>query len=270
MSKIEWTDKTWNPVTGCSKISEGCKNCYAERMSKRLSGRFGYPEDSPFKVTLHPDKLGEPLKWKKPQMIFVVSMGDLFHEEVPDEFIYNVFRTMAKAHWHTFQVLTKRPRRARNIISRIRGHFVDRLEHVWLGVTAENQEAANDRIPILLDIPAAKKFVSIEPMLGPIDLTLDGLIFEDCRCCYGSGSFRIDGPDVDICNNCQGSGKLNDSWIDWVIVGGETGPGARLMNSDWARSIRDQCKDAGVPFFFKQLSKKQPIPDDLMIKEFPD
>jgi protein gp37 len=213
-SKIEWTEKTWNPITGCTKISEGCKHCYAERMSKRLAGRCGYDKDEPFKVTYHPDKLDEPLRWRKPSKIFVCSMGDLFHEGVDDGFLCRIFDVMAVAEHHTFLILTKRPNRMREFFARcVHGNF----QNIWLGVTAENQQRADERIPILLQIPAAKRFVSVEPMLGPIELRLVG-----------------------------GPGDL-----DWVICGGETGPGARPMHPDWVRSLRDQCVRAGTPFFFK-------------------
>jgi protein gp37 len=253
-TKIEWTDQTWNPVTGCTKISEGCAHCYAERMSKRLAGRCGYPEASHnFDVTLHPDRLDEPLHWRKPRRVFVVSMGDLFHEDIPDSFILEVFRVMGRQNTrqHTFQVLTKRPGRMKEWISE---YIVDRdgkpdpFPNIWLGVTAENQERANERIPTLLQIPAAVRFVSVEPMLGPVDLS---------EWINPQGATARDDP-------------ARYSLLDWVICGGESGPDARPMHPDWARSLRDQCQMAGVPFFMKQMSKKAPIPDDLMIREYPN
>ena len=217
-TKIEWAvnpdgskGETWNPVTGCTPISEGCQNCYAKRMSKRLAGRCGYPAYDPFQVTLHPDRLDEPLKWKKPRRVFVCSMGDFFHQDVPFEFIAQVWQTMNNAQQHIFMVLTKHPERMAKFISRLGWDIHD---NVWLGVTAENQKRADERIPILLQIPAVVRFVSVEPMLEPVNLA-----------------------------NC---GK-----IDWVICGGETGPGARPMHPDWVRNLRDQCQNAGVPFFFK-------------------
>lgn len=231
-SKIDWTDRVWNPVTGCTKISEGCKNCYAERMSKRLAGRAGYPAGDPFKVTLRRDRLEEPLRWKKPRKIFVCSMADLFHDDVTMGFISRVFSTIRRCPQHTFIMLTKRPARM--------GEAVDAcvsgtLPNLWLGVTAENQETADLRIPILLKIPAAKRFVSIEPMLGPVDLY------------QWLPDFTAD-QDTSAAAIHRGEEK----GLDWVICGGESGPGARPMHPDWARSLRDQCKDANVPFFFKQ------------------
>ena len=252
-TKIEWAHSVWNPITGCTPISEGCTNCWAKRMAQRLKGRFGYPQEDPFKVTFHPDRLNQPMKWKKPRMIFCCSMGDLFHENVRDytgqnmpswEVVWDVFHHMNKAPWHTYLLLTKRPENALNFWkSWVKNS--DQLSHIWLGVTAENQKRADERIPILLKIPAAKRFVSIEPMLAPIySLPL-----------YLTNKYEIH-PD------CKGS-------LDWVIVGGETGPGARPLHPDWVRSIRDQCHRAGVPFFMKQMSKKESIPDDLMIREYP-
>lgn len=261
-TKIEWAEETWNPVTGCSPISEGCRNC-SERMSKRLAGRCGYPADDPFRVTLHPHKLDEPLKWKKPRRVFVCSMGDLFHEDVPDEFIARIWGIMAKCLNHTFQVITKRPHRMMEWLSRVKdwegwkthngeppnvyggsgiivGYNMWPLPNVWLGVTAENQQMADERIPILLETPAAVRFVSVEPMLGPVDLIsndyLGGCI--NCEVC-------LDNPKT--CIN-----RAQDRKIDWVICGGESGHGARPMHPEWVRSLKDQCQEAGVPFFFKQ------------------
>lgn len=167
-TKISWCDKTWNPITGCTKCSPGCVNCYAERMSKRLAGRCGYPKENPFAVTFHPDKLQEPMKWHKPSRIFVCSMGDLFHEQVKDEWIDAVFMTMDLSRRHTFMILTKRPERMREYLSG-RTHIIRMvypLPNVWLGVTVENQEQADKRIPFLLDTPAAKRFVSVERCWG--------------------------------------------------------------------------------------------------------
>ncbi len=221
-TKIEWATETWNPVTGCTKVSEGCQNCYAERMAKRLAGRYGYPKDDPFRVTLHPNRLEQPLKWRKPRRIFVCSMGDLFHDDVPVPFLVDVFDVVYKCPQHTFIFLTKRPENLKWL--RINGPIVgaEPLSNVWLGVTAENQKTADERIPILLRISAAVKFVSVEPMLGPMVL---------CRWIARDG-FR--------------------KGLNWVICGGESGPGARPMHPDWARGLRDQCQTAGVPFFFKQ------------------
>ncbi len=246
MTKIEWVrnkdglqGKTWNPVTGCTKVSEGCKNCYAERMAKRLAGRYGYPKDDPFKVTLHLDRLGQPLRWRKPTTIFVCSMSDLFHEDVPFEFVDEVLYAVKRCPQHTFLLLTKRPKRMYEYVERV--ELVDwPLDNAWLGVTAENQEMADKRIPILLQMPAAKRFVSVEPMLGPVDLSyfLPKTPFKDCK------------EELKPWYNAHGP--------NWIIVGGETGPGARPMNPDWARGLRDQCQDANVPFFFKQWGEYSP------------
>ena len=222
-SKIEWTDATWNPVTGCSKISPGCKHCYAERMAKRLRA-MGQPKyRNGFAVTSHPDALDAPLGWKRPRRIFVNSMSDLFHADVGDDFIRAVFDAMEQADWHQYQVLTKRPGRVVDLedTGLLRG-TLPWPAHIWLGVSVESADYAH-RIDLLRQTGAAVKFLSLEPLLGPLpDLKLDG--------------------------------------VDWVIAGGESGPGARPMQADWARDIRDQCGAAGVPFFFKQwggASKKR-------------
>jgi protein gp37 len=260
-TKIEWADATWNPITGCTKISPGCQNCYAERMAKRLAGRCGYPADEPFKVTLHPDRLDQPLKWKKPRTVLVSFMGDLFHEDAPDKYIIDCLSIMAEAWQHTFIILTKRPARMKDIIAHetvandvwlqtSRGVNAEPspwpLPNIWLGVTAENQEQADKRIPILLQIPAVVRFVSVEPMLGPVDLTqidIGGNVWinsltGDCKSYHPYG----------------GMWKITESKnkLDWVICGGETGPGARPMHPDWVRGLRDQCQASGTPFFFKQ------------------
>ena len=208
-SAIEWTESSWNPVTGCTKISAGCAHCYADRMARRLHA-MGQPNyRNGFEVTCHPDALELPLKWKKPQMIFVNSMSDLFHKAVPAEFIGEIFFTMNQARWHTFQILTKRADRLRQLAPHLKW-----TPNVWMGVTVESAKHAN-RIDDLRATGAKVKFLSLEPLLGSL-------------------------PD------------LNLSGIDWVIVGGESGPKARRMQAEWARDIRDQCVAAGVPFFFKQ------------------
>lgn len=208
-SGIEWTETTWNPVTGCTKISPGCKNCYAERMSHRLQamGQPNYRDG--FKVTLHERMLPLPLEWKKPQMIFVNSMSDLFHKDVPTPFIKKTFDVMSRASWHTFQVLTKRSDRFREIEETLKIP-----KNVWLGVSVECEDYLY-RIDDLRETHAPIKFLSLEPLIGP----LPGL--------------NIDG-------------------IDWAIVGGESGPGARPMKEQWVRDIRDACLTSQVPFFFKQ------------------
>ena len=242
-SKIEWTEKTWNVVTGCTKISEGCKHCYAERMSKRLAGRCGYDKDEPFKVTLHPDKLDEPLRWRKPSKIFVCSMGDLFHEDVGFDVIRRIWAVMTTARQHTYMILTKRPERMKQFFKWMQKQefkVETSWDNIWLGVTAENQQRADERIPILLQIPAAKRFVSVEPMLGPVDLL----------------NLKYDNDILDTLAGEYLSTDGSESYVpwdklDWVICGGETGQGARPMHPDWVRSLRDQCQQAGTPFFFK-------------------
>ena len=208
-SKIEWTESTWNPVTGCTKISIGCRNCYAERFALRLKAAGSRNYANGFSVTLHPHLLRMPLRWKQPHTIFVNSMSDLFHRNVPFDFISQIFGVMATASHHRFQVLTKRSGRMLQL-----SHSLPWPENVWMGVTVED---ANCRLRIdhLRQTPAVIKFISFEPLLGPI-------------------------PNV----NLEG--------IDWVIVGGESGPNARLMKREWAADIRDQCLAARVPFFFKQ------------------
>jgi len=232
-TRIEWADAVWNPVTGCSKVSPGCKNCYGERFARRLAGRFGYPADEPFRVTLHHDRLREPFGWRKP---FVISMSDLFHPEVPDRFIAAVFGVMAQCPQHRFMVLTKRPERMLEWFEWVepRRAWPWPMSHVWLGVSAENQEYADRRIPLLLQVPAAVRFVSVEPILGPVNL--GRLVW-----------FKEGFSDPDFQDRVLGRRRL-----DWVICGSETGPGARPANPDWVRSLRDQCVAANVPFFFKR------------------
>ncbi len=251
-TKIEWVDYSWNPTSGCTPVSEGCQNCYARRMANRLRGRFGYPEDEPFRVTLHSAKLKEPLRWKKPRRVFVCSMGDLFHPDVPFEFIVAVFRVMTKCAQHTFMILTKRPNRVKAfyVQSSVSAPWAQKVcENIWVGVTAENQQAADERIPILLQIPAAVRFVSCEPLLGPVDLEL--------YLPYTSSRYKEDwhrnGYHV-----LRLSKGINQGTLDWVICGGETGPGARPMHPDWVRSLRDQAVDADVPFFFKSWGEYIP------------
>lgn len=208
-SAIEWTEATWNPVTGCSKVSPGCKHCYAERLANRLRAMGMHRYRNGFEVTLQEDQLDLPRRWKAPRLIFVNSMSDLFHEKVPTEFIQRVFATMEACPQHTFQVLTKRSRRLREL-----GPHLAWCRNIWMGVSVENARYL-DRIADLQATPAATRFLSLEPLLGP------------------PGELPLDG-------------------IHWVIVGGESGPGARPMRPEWARSVRRQCRSAGVPFFFKQ------------------
>lgn len=250
-SKIEWTDRVWNTVTGCSKISPGCDNCYAERMSKRFAETWGLPADDPFKVTLYPERLEQPLRWTKPSKVFVCSMADLFHDDVSFEFTHEIWDVMKSCPQHTFLVLTKRPEKMKEALERI--YSLQRFgwakgfwNHVWLGVTAENQEQADKRIPILLQISAAKRFVSVEPMLSEVKI------------------LNYLGEEVKW--NCHGDEISRRTSLDWVICGGESGPGARPMHPDWARSLRDQCKSAGVPFFFKQWGEWAECPPEFQHK----
>lgn len=251
-SKIEWTDETWNPVTGCSHVSDGCRHCYAERLDRRqmMPGRKdGFREwtapNAEYNVRLHPERLEWPLRWKKPRRVFVCSMADLFHERVSDEFICDVFEAMEKATHHTFQVLTKRPERMRDLL--VGGKVLSGIgppKNIWWGVSAEDQKTFDERVPLLLQTPAAVRFVSLEPLLGPIDV--DGAIWPGCVLTKEQHD-----------EHCDGGMFCDERNLDWVIVGGESGPGARPMHPDWVRSIRDQCVGAGVPFFFKQWGQYQ-------------
>lgn len=273
MTKIEWTDKVWNPLAGCSKVSAGCRNCYAEKMAKRLVAMgqdkyTGTVDERGLwtgKINLDEQALTLPLRTKKPTRFFVNSMSDLFHENVPDEWITRIFEVMYRAEQHTFQILTKRPKRMMEYLTSSITKKVYPglpLPNVWLGVSVENQRAADERIPLLLQTPADVRFLSCEPLLGPVDLSRwmaqPPFYMADCeKCGYIASSQYFSGGDEDIiCPKCYNSvcadGPAYDSKIDWVIVGGESGPNARPMHPDWARSLRDQCEGAGVPFFFKQ------------------
>lgn len=207
-SAIEWTDATWNPVTGCTKVSPGCKHCYAERFAERFRGVQGHPFEQGFDLRLWPERLEQPLRWRASRRIFVNSMSDLFHPDVPDAFILRVFEVMEEASHHQFQVLTKRPERALELAPRLVWP-----QNVWMGTSVESQPYTR-RIDKLRNIPAHVRFLSCEPLLGPLSLDLAG--------------------------------------IHWVIVGGESGPGARPMRPEWVTSIRDQCREVDVAFFFKQ------------------
>lgn len=257
MTKIEWTEKTWNPIVGCSKVSPGCANCYAERMAKRLQamGKPGYYEVVNERghwtgnVNLRYDLLDAPLHWRKPRMVFVNSMSDLFHPDVPDEFIAQVWAMMLSANWHTYQILTKRPERMAALIPNLffnAGTGEPYISpNIWLGVSVENQQAADERIPLLLQTPAAVRFVSCEPLLGKLHIA-DWLTER-----YGCGGEPANAG----CVEC--GWQLNK--LGWVIVGGESCPDARPMHPDWARSLRDQCQAEGVPFFFKQWGEWLPV-----------
>lgn len=238
-SAIEWTDATWNPVTGCSKVSPGCAHCYAAALAPRLArmGQRGYtelpwtPENAAVNVMLHVDRLAMPLRWTRPRRIFVNSMSDLFHELVPDEFIDQVFAVMAMAQQHTFQVLTKRPERMRAWAQGWEDETAPwPLPNVWLGTSVENQTWADRRIPELVATPAAVRFLSCEPLLGPVE--------------FSDVTGRSDAV-------TQWGRKALDG-IGWVIVGGESGPDHRPVDPAWVRSIRDQCEAVDVPFLFKQ------------------
>lgn len=269
-TKIDWCDEVWNPITGCTKITAGCKNCYAKRMAQRLKGRFGYPEDDPFKVTFHLDRLYKPLKWKNPRRVFVCSMGDLFHDEVSEHVLDSIWSMMWTCLYlgynpypgHIFQILTKRPQNAFNYLNSIniknyrlawaynsvncseagdamfdQTYYTSSKPHprIWLGVSISTQEDADNFIPILLKTPAAVRFVSIEPQLKHIFLK---------RYIYK---------------------------LDWVICGAESGTKKRPFNEDWAKFLKDQCLKANIPFFYKQNSKeKMPMLDNKVWNEFPN
>ena len=252
-SKIEWTDATWNPITGCSKVSPGCARCYAERVSLRFRHSLApwTPENAQDNVQLHPERLDQPLRWRRPRRVFVNSMSDLFHELVPDDYIASVFDIMGASPQHQFQVLTKRPERMSEwfeVMCAASAHPIWPLPNVWLGVSVENQRWADQRIPLLVQTPAAVRFLSCEPLLKPLDLT----------------------------------DHLNG--VDWVIVGGESGPGARPIAIEWVRDLIEQCRSAQTPIFVKQLgtawSKAEGAedrkggdwdewPEDLRIREYP-
>lgn len=269
-TRIEWCTKVWNPVTGCTKVSSGCKNCFAARMAKRLAGRCGYPADDSFRVTLHPDRVDIPLRWRKPQRVFVNSMSDLFHDDVPTEFIYRVFAVMAEASQHTFLILTKRPKRMMELLTRptiandvwlqtSRGVTAEPspwpLPNVWLGVSVEDQ-SQDQRIRHLLATPAAVRFVSYEPALGPLNPTRVACSRwpHDAPGPAEAGMFDALTGERWALQHGQEVGRHRDPQIptlDWIIAGGETGPGARPAHPDWFRSLCDQGAAAGVPFFFK-------------------
>lgn len=267
-SKIEWTETTWNPITGCSKVSDGCTNCYIERtppfrMAGRRFDKWGIGGTTG--VSLHPERLEQPLRWRKPRRVFVNSLADLFHDEVTDQFVAEVFAVMALAPRHTFQVLTKRHARLRSLLNTARfatlvANRISKrdpyyrqpslpLPNVWVGVSVENQLWADIRIPALLETPAAVRWLSMEPLLGPVDLADDWLA--------GLPERR--------------------NWLDWIVVGGESGNGARPMELAWAEALTRRCQDAGVPVFVKQLGSRwgknhhdiEDFPESLRVREYP-
>jgi len=213
-SRIEWTDATWNPVRGCTKVSPGCANCYAETFAERFRGVPGHPYEQGFDLRLVPEKLQDPLAWQRPRLVFVNSMSDLFHKEVPDDYILAVASVMRRANWHTYQVLTKRSERlAQMLAGPLRSMAAE--PHIWWGVSVENRKHGLPRIEHLRSTPAAVRFLSVEPLLEDL-------------------------------------GRVDLGGIHWMIVGGESGPGARPLRAEWVRRLRDQALRAGVPFFFKQ------------------
>ena len=292
-SKIEWTEATWNPITGCSVVSPGCTNCYAMKLAgtrlRHHPSREGLTRDSKAgpvwtgEVRFNEQWLDQPLRWKRPRMIFVCAHGDLFHENVPDEWIDRVFAVMVLAPQHNFQVLTKRSARMRDCLNdpavrdRIETLAFDWLDtnagrdtaedwwrteppwplpNIWLGVSVEDQARADERIPDLLDTPAAVRWISAEPLLGDVDL----------GCVPRPVGWPV--PLDDVSDGIDPLFHVR-AHLDWVICGGESGPRSRPTNPRWFRDLRDQCAAAGVPFFMKQMTKKGPIPDDLMVREWP-
>ena len=262
MTKIEWTDETWNPVTGCTKVSQGCKNCYAETIAKRFWGDRKFTD-----VQCHPERLDIPLRWKKPRMIFVNSMSDLFHPDVPKCFIDQVLEIIAATPQHTYQVLTKRPEL---MMDKLYGYDSDcparelgggdYLPNLWLGVSVEDQKTTNERIPWLLKTPAAVRFVSYEPALGHVDFT---------------GALGFSYQEIYIEDDVPYEMRVIVPPVNWVIVGCESGQSARHADIEWFRSVRDQCTAAGVPFFLKQMMidgklVKTPELDGRVWAEYPE
>lgn len=284
-SKIEWTEETWNPVTGCTRVSDGCDHCYIERTMPFRTQHRKFNDDgigATTGVKLHSERLHKPLRWRKPRRVFVNSLSDLFHDEVPDRFVAEVFAVMSLAPQHTFQLLTKRHARMRSLL---RSHAFwtafsaamlgrrqpgmpisydadgPHLRNVWVGVSVENQQWADIRIPALLDTPAAVRWISAEPLLGPVDL----------HNCSG-----VDAIEQDWTGGPGGGSGTPHPLLSWVVVGGESGPGARPMELDWARTIVRNCQDAGVPVFCKQLGSRwgrehhdiDQFPEDLRVREY--
>ncbi|MBQ0855744.1 phage Gp37/Gp68 family protein (plasmid) [Streptomyces sp. BH-SS-21] len=273
---IEWTDSTWNPTTGCEKISDGCTNCYAATFAERWRGIPGHHFEAGFDITLRPERLRLPMTWRTPRRIFLDSMSDLFHQDISDTYIAQVFAMMALTSRHTYQVLTKRHARMKALLSRAtfwhqvaeqgREHFAgcqeewlaagamlggEPLPNVWLGVSVEDQRWADIRIPALLGTPAHTRFLSCEPLLGPVWIA--DHIWQACPCCEGESHDEACARCAD--QRCE-SGHIRR--LDWVIAGGESGPGARPLHPDWIRSLRDQTRGRNVPFFFKQWGDHAP------------
>jgi protein gp37 len=304
-SKIEWTDATWNPVTGCTKVSDGCDNCYADTFAERWRGVPGHHFEQGFDVQLRPERLRVPLSWQKPRKIFVDSMFDLFHKDIPDWYIAEVFAVMAVARRHIFQIPTKRHGRMRSLLSSAR--FADLfaaahinltatlparhravagpcpglpLENVWLGVSAENQPWWDIRVPVLLRTPAAVRFVSAEPLLGPITMIGGGTVMRRVDAIPDPPEDEYGEPECQD-HGCVRCGRC--SFLDWVIVGGESGHHARPMEIGWAQAIVGQCQASGVPVFMKQLGRElgrelgagakggdwDRWPADLRVRQFP-
>ena len=300
-SHIEWTDATWNIITGCTLVSEGCRHCYAAKLaatrlanppSRKGLARQNAKGEYKFtgEVRFNEQWLDQPLRWKRPRKIFVCAHGDLFHEGVSDDWLDQVFAVMALCPQHVFQVLTKRPERMRayfagGALNRVWNaavaldcqHHVANdevgsfllpadpknptwpLPNVWLGTSVEDQERADERIPVLLDTPAAVRWISAEPLLGPVDLqSIKIACPNDPADCCGGQAYDDVLNRTTTCRACEGPEVWNGPRLDWVVVGGESGAGARPMHPDWARSLRDQCKDAGVPFLFKQWGSNEP------------
>ncbi|MHA4819452.1 DUF5131 family protein [Streptomyces aculeolatus] len=287
-SKIEWTDATWNPVTGCTKVSPGCDNCYAETFAERWRGVPSHHFENGFDVTLRPERLQQPESWRKPRRIFVNSMSDLFHEKIPDSFIAEVFATMARTPQHTYQVLTKRHGRMRSLLSRpsfrdnlaaVSPHWP--LPNVWLGVSVEDQKWADVRIPALLATPAAVRFVSAEPLLGPIDLygpIVPGRGRPKLTYWLTGRPYWDESKATTTSTGLTMAPLSTGPRIDWVIVGGESGPGARPMDLAWTELIADQCRGSEVAVFIKQLGSRwgkhhkdiHQFPPGLQVREYPE
>jgi len=291
-TNIEWTNRTWNPIVGCSRVSEGCRNCYAERMAgtrlkhtERYKGLTKPGPDGPLwtgETRFIKEEFNTPQSWRDPQKVFVCDMGDLFHESIADPQIEMVLQMPLRgAHRHTYQILTKRIERARDFFAHFWNHCyrtpegewipINPARNVWIGTSVEDQKTADERIPILLQIPAAVRFVSYEPALGPVDfIPYTGHQVHCCKCRWHRTEMNIMPQGKDWwCPECS-SICYTTSGIHQIIFGGESGPRKRPVDLAWAYEVRDNCKETGTAFFMKQVDKVQPIPDDLMIREFPN